>query len=58
MQVTNEKEADRALKRYVSFGVHAGTYVDLSRLRTRIAFVQNSEEKLGEKQEHCKLTQS
>jgi hypothetical protein len=31
---------------------------DIFRLRTRSAFVQNSEQSLGKKQQHCKLSAS
>ena len=52
--MSSEREADRALKRQVD--PVTLSYLSLNMadsLRTRMAFVQTSEEKLGEKEAHC-----
>jgi hypothetical protein len=51
---SSKLESDRAKKRYVRLHRSvSGSTDNFYRLRTRIAFVQNSEEALAEKRNHC-----
>ncbi len=52
MQVSNDYEAERAIKRCV-FALISVLSLMFYRLRTRIALAQNSEASLAQKQTHC-----
>ncbi len=50
---SSKTESERARKRYIEIFSKIVAKADLCRLRTRIAYVQQSEETLSEKRKHC-----
>ncbi len=50
---SSKTESERARKRYIEVFSKIVAETDLYRLRTRVAYVQQSEETLSEKRKHC-----
>lgn len=58
MEVSNDRESHRAMKRYVIRRTRLNFLLIVERIRTQSALVQHSEQQLEDQQQHCEYGES